>query len=82
MQLRYPQAKEAEQVGDPAGDVNADLIFRPDNAASGVATFVVDGKRVKVKARRGLFAIPKGAHVSLPRGAARDRFGNANGNGL
>jgi len=39
---------------------------------------------VRVRARRGLFEVPApaGASVVLRRGAARDRFGNRNGNRL
>jgi neutral ceramidase len=81
IELRYPPAQSHEAVGEPPGDVTADLTNRPSKALSGRATFLVKGKKVTVKARRdGLFKAPAGAE--LKPGSARDRYGNANGNDL
>ncbi|HEY0633663.1 MAG TPA: neutral/alkaline non-lysosomal ceramidase N-terminal domain-containing protein [Thermoleophilaceae bacterium] len=83
VELRYPPAQSHEAVGDPPGDVTADLTNRPAKASSGRATFVVDGKSVTVSAGTGgVFRRPAGNNVVLGPGAARDSHGNANGNGL
>jgi neutral ceramidase len=83
--LDYPKASVHEAVGDPAPDSSADLTYRPVRARSGVATFVVDGRRVTAKAGPGgrfSVAAPAGAEVEVRPGSARDRFGNRNGNDL
>jgi hypothetical protein len=83
VELRYPAAQSREGVGDPPGDITADLTNRPAKAASGRATFVVNGKSVTVAAGAGgVFRTPGGASVQLKRGAAVDSYGNANGNAL
>jgi len=39
----------------------------------------VDGRRFVVhESRARMFAIPAGAHVVVPAGGARDRYGNTN----
>jgi hypothetical protein len=83
VELRYPPAQSREAVGDPPGDVTADLTNRPAKAASGRATFLVNGKPVTVSAvAGGIFKTPAGNSVELKPGAARDSHGNANGNRL
>jgi len=85
IRLNYPQAVAHEDVGDPPGDITADLRFRPAAASSGRATFLVDGRPVSVAAHRsGLFevAAPAGAQVELRPGGARDTYGNSNGNAI
>jgi hypothetical protein len=83
VELRYPPAQSHEAVGEPPGDVTADLTNRPSKAASGRATFLVNGRKVIVKAGRGgLFKRPAGAQVELKPGAMTDPYGNANGNDL
>jgi neutral ceramidase len=85
VQLAYPAANVREAVGDPPGDATADLTDRPDVASAGIARFVVNGRDVTVSDRPGgVFAVPApaGATVELKAGAARDEFGNANGNSL
>ena len=83
--LAYPPAQVHEAVGDPAPDSTADLTYRPRLARSGTVTFVVDGRRVTARASssgRFTVAAPAGAKVQVRPGAARDRFGNRNGNPL
>jgi neutral ceramidase len=81
VELRYPPAQSHEAVGEPPGDVTADLTNRPSKALSGRAIFVVNGRKVTVKPRRdGLFKVPAG--TQLKRGAVSDRYGNGNGNAL
>src|SRR5205085_665580 len=81
VELRYPPAQSHEAVGEPPGDVTADLTNRPSKALSGKASFVSNGRKLTVKAGRdGLFKLPRGA--ALKPGAVEDRYGNANGNGL
>ena len=82
--LHYPAAQAREGVGDPAGDLTADLTYRPANASSGRATFMVNGKSVTVNAVGGVFSVaaPPGAQVELKTGAVADAHGNANGNAL
>jgi hypothetical protein len=72
LELRYPQAVAHESVGEPAGDLNADLTHRPVRAASGRASFLVNGKLVVVSAGAG----------GVFRVSATDAHGNANGNAL
>ena len=83
IELRYPPAQSHEAVGEPPGDITADLTNRPSKAGSGRATFLVNGRKVIVKAGRGgVFKRPAGARVELKPGAMTDRYGNANGNDL
>jgi hypothetical protein len=80
--LRYPPARATEGVGDPAPDANASLTARPHRARSGRVAFLVDGRRITVSARPGgRFQVPASAgdQVRIAAGAARDRFGNRNG---
>ena len=70
-------------MGEPPGDITADLTNRPSKATSGRATFLVNGRKVVVHpGRGGLFRRPAGATVELKPGAVTDRHGNANGNDL
>jgi hypothetical protein len=83
--LRYPKPVVHEDVGEPPPDSHASLTARPAKVTGGGrVTFVVDGHRHKVKSGPGgVFetrARP-GAKVTIPGGAARDRFGNRNGAG-
>jgi hypothetical protein len=85
VELRYPAAQSHEAVGEPPGDITADLTARPAAASSGSATFGVSGKPVTVKARsNGVFVVPAaaGATVEVKPGAVADSHGNANGNTL
>jgi hypothetical protein len=85
IELQYPQPTVRESVGDPPGDLTADLTYRPAKASSGRATFVVAGKPVTVSAGpTGVFEAPApaGAHVEVAPGGAMDADGNANGNAL
>jgi hypothetical protein len=85
VELRYPAANSREAVGDPPGDVSADLTDRPEIAPAGLATFTVNGRRVTVSDRPGgVFAVRAGPGdtVKVAAGAVRDESGNANGNAL
>jgi len=85
VRLEYPRAQQHEQVGDPPGDVSADLTYRPDSASAGRATFLVDGRPVTASAGgNGVFSVPAtpGSKVQLEPGAVADQYGNANGQGL
>jgi hypothetical protein len=83
VELRYPAAQSREAVGDPPGDITADLTNRPAKAPAGRATFLVNGKAVTVSAGAGgVFPAPTGSKVELKAGAATDSHGNANGNAL
>jgi len=76
-------AQSREAVGDPPGNITADLTNRPAKATSGRATFTVSGRAVTVSAGAGgVFRTPAGRNVRLKPGAATDSFGNANGNAL
>ncbi len=83
VQLHYPKPVVHEDVGEPPPDSNASLTARPDGVTGGGrVTFVVDGHRRTVKAGPGgVFETraAQGAKVTIPAGAARDRFGNRNG---
>jgi uncharacterized RmlC-like cupin family protein len=82
--LRYPAAVSHENVGDPAGDITADLTYRPPTASGGKATFLVNGQRRTVRGTGGAFEVNAnpGDRVVVPPGAARDQFRNANGESL
>jgi neutral ceramidase len=85
VELRYPQAQAHEGVGDPPGDLTADLTDRPAIASSGLASFVVNGRAVKVSEdASGAFAVPApaGARVEVKAGGVTDQHGNANSNPL
>jgi hypothetical protein len=83
---RALEAKEADGVvrlAYPKPVVNVDITYRPEFASGGTARFLVDGKPRVVKAiGGGRFAVPAGAKVELPAGAAHDRYGNTNGTPL
>ena len=82
--LRYPEPVSREGIDDPAPDVDADLTHRPNRARRGAVRFLVDGEPVKVRAKNGRFELdaPPGARIEVPPGAARDRHGNRNGEGV
>jgi neutral ceramidase len=85
LELRYPAPAVREGVGDPPGDLTADLTERPEIATSGLATFRVNGRPVTVSERpEGVFAVPApaGASVEVRAGSVTDTHGNANGNAL
>jgi hypothetical protein len=84
IRLAYPRPNVHEDLNQPAGDFYADLTARPRFAGSGRATVLVDGRRVRVRARRGVFTFSAapGARVRVPAGAAHDRYGNRNGRPL
>jgi neutral ceramidase len=85
VELRYPAAQAHEAVGEPPGDLNADLTHRPALATAGRATFLVNGaRRTATAGPNGVFDVtaPSGAKVEIKPGAVADRFGNANGNAL
>jgi neutral ceramidase len=71
--LLYPKAVE-----------NADFTWRPARAARGTLIAEVNGRRVKVRGRRGVFLVPTPANagVTIGQRAARDRFGNRNRSAL
>jgi neutral ceramidase len=66
----------------PPARVEIDLTYRPRSVDRGRIVVRVNGRRVVVtRARSGRFLVPArpGAHVVVPAGAARDRYGNVNG---
>ena len=72
--LEYPGARR-----------DIDLTHRPQYSRGGVVSFRVGNRTVRVKLRRGRFfsvRAPRGQSVTVPAGAARDRFGNRNGAAL
>lgn len=82
VRLAYPKAVSHEAVGDKPPDFAADLTARPLYAGGGQIRFLVDGKPAVVRSKHGgLFSVraPTGATIEIPKGAARDRFGNRNG---
>jgi hypothetical protein len=71
----------AVKLGYPAAVVDVDLTYRPPTVSGGSVRFLVAGRPVLVKRRAGgVFSVPApaGAPVTVPAGAARDRFGNRN----
>jgi neutral ceramidase len=83
--LGYPAPVVHEDVGTPPPDATADLTTRPKTASAGTVTFLVNDRPVTVTVRRGgRFEVPAGPgdEVKVRAGAARDRYGNVNGNDL
>jgi neutral ceramidase len=78
VELRYPQPSFREGVGDPPGDVDATLTHLPERATGGRATFVVDGRKLTVAPRGGVYA----GSGSVAAGAVADSYGNTNGNAV
>jgi neutral ceramidase len=80
--LEAKQADGVVRLAYPKPVVNVDITYRPEFASGGgTARFLVDGKPRVVKATKGGgFRFPAGTKVELPAGAARDRYGNTNGN--
>lgn len=69
----------------PAAVRDVDLTFRPQYADGGVVAFRVGERTTRIGRRAGrVFRIssPPGVAVTVPAGAARDRWGNVNGNAL
>ncbi|HJQ04413.1 MAG TPA: neutral/alkaline non-lysosomal ceramidase N-terminal domain-containing protein [Nocardioides sp.] len=62
----------------PAAGERADWTPRAAFAGGGRIRFLVDGRSVVVSSATTGFAVPAGTHVSIPAGAARDRYGNTN----
>ncbi len=81
VRLAYPAAIAHENVGDPPGDWTADLTYRPQFASSGKAVIRVNGKRRRLRFRKGLLVIraKPGSRVMIPARGMRDRHGNGNG---
>jgi hypothetical protein len=83
--LDYPPAIHHDAVGDPPGDFQESLTARPDHAASGEVTFLVNGRPKKAtEGPNGAFTVSAapGSQIEVKPGAARDEYGNANGNHL
>ncbi len=77
--VRAARGRAAFALRYPAAVPYDDLTHRPFAAPGGVATVLVDGHEVEVRAdRRGRFVLAArpGQVVEVPAGAARDAFGN------
>ena len=85
VRLDYAGAVSHEAVGDPPGDSTADLTWRPKSASGGRVTFLVNGRSVSAPVgsdgTASVSAAP-GSRVVVATGAAKDAFGNTNGNAL
>jgi neutral ceramidase len=82
VQLNYPKPTVHEDVGEPPPDAHASLTARPRQVRKGTVTFLVNGHRRTVQPQAGgVFRVhaSRAADVQIPTGAARDRFGNRNG---
>jgi hypothetical protein len=69
----------------PVAVYEQDLTFRPQSAGGGSVTFTANGRRKTVRSTSATqFVLPgaAGAPVTIAAGAATDRFGNANGQGV
>jgi hypothetical protein len=92
----YPRSLELRQVASGPGRVavrlvypqaieNRDLTFRPPAARGGRVRFRVGRRTVTARRKRAsVFSVraPTGTPVTVATGAARDRFGNKNGEPL
>jgi hypothetical protein len=84
-QVPSARGHSAVVIAYPAARRDIDLTWRPRNATGGVVRFRVGSKVVRVKRRtkkKFFVDAPAGATVVVPKGAARDRFGNRNGAAL
>jgi neutral ceramidase len=70
------------RLGYPAARVDRDFTARPRWVRRGHAVVRLAARRLEVPIRAGRAVIPAepGGSVTVARGGARDRFGNANGN--
>lgn len=70
------------QLAYPKPEVNVDLTWRHDFVGTGrIVGIKINNKKANVKVRNGGHFVIKakpGSQVTIPRGAARDRFGNRN----
>jgi neutral ceramidase len=81
-EVAAPAGRVAAQLVYPTARRDVDLTARPAQAAGGRVAFRVAGRLVRAASRTGTtFSVPApaGASVTIGAGAARDRFGNANG---
>jgi hypothetical protein len=77
--LAPTRAGAVVRLGYPAAVTNVDITYRPPYASGGSITFLVDGRRLIVRARAAAeFPIPAGTTVSIPAGGARDPYSNTN----
>ena len=84
-QVRRRGAKVVIELRYPAPVENRDLTWRPRVAPGRRTRVRIGDRRVTVRAGRdGRFRIkaPRGSEVVVPAGAARDHYGNRNGNRL
>lgn len=82
--VRAVEGRAAFVLLYPPAEPYRDLTYRPAAAAAGVATVVVDGRRLVVQARPdGTFTFPAraGATVVVPARGAQDGVGNVNQRG-
>lgn len=74
------------QLAYPKAEVNVDLTWRHEFVGTGrILGLRIDNKRANVKVRNGgrfVIRAKPGQQVTIPRGAARDRFGNRNAEAL
>ncbi|MGI8461013.1 MAG: neutral/alkaline non-lysosomal ceramidase N-terminal domain-containing protein, partial [Solirubrobacterales bacterium] len=73
------------RVGYPEAEENVDLLARPAGVRGGEVAFDIGTATVVYRRRRGSVFRPKGRSdlpVTIPVGAARDRFGNMNAESL
>jgi hypothetical protein len=68
----------------PAAVANEDITYRPPTADGGMLTVSVGGHNTTVNGQNGTFLVPApaGTPVTVQAGAARDAYGNLNGNAL
>ncbi|HSE07296.1 MAG TPA: neutral/alkaline non-lysosomal ceramidase N-terminal domain-containing protein [Nocardioidaceae bacterium] len=79
--VRARPGRAAFVLAYPSARPYVDLTYRPAASAGGAATVRVAGRTLLVRARpNGTFSFPApaGSRVVVPRGAARDPFGNPN----
>jgi hypothetical protein len=74
------------QLAYPKPEVNVDLTWRHDFVGTGrIVGLRINNRKATVKVRNGgrfVIKAKPGQQVTIPRGAARDRFGNRNAEAL
>ncbi len=83
-EVAAPPGRVAVVLDYPVAVRDRDITFRPRSASGGVVQFHVGSRTVTVRRERSqVFSVaaPPGVRVSVPGGAARDRYGNVAGRG-
>ncbi|HEX8066780.1 MAG TPA: neutral/alkaline non-lysosomal ceramidase N-terminal domain-containing protein [Thermoleophilaceae bacterium] len=82
--VRTSDGRLGVRMAYPAAVPDQDVTYRPRFARGGRVAFLIAGRKVVVRTRRGSTFAPRagGSQITVPRSAATDRWGNRNGRAL